>query len=77
VANLTIRNLDDKIVENLKARAKANHRSLEAEVRLLLEQYGRQPSREELIRLAKEIAALSPPQPQINSIVPMREDRSR
>ena len=32
------RNLDDAVVARLKARAKANGRSLEAEVRLILEQ---------------------------------------
>ena len=33
MANLTIRNLDDEVVAKLKARAKAHHRSLEADLR--------------------------------------------
>lgn len=33
-----MRNLDDAVVARLKARAKANGRSLEAKVRLILEQ---------------------------------------
>lgn len=33
---LTIRNVDDDIIAALKARAKANHRSLEGELRYLL-----------------------------------------
>ncbi len=36
MATLTIRNFDDALYERWKARAKANHRSLEAEVRLAL-----------------------------------------
>ena len=33
---LTIRNVDDKVIAKLKARAKANHRSLEGELRQIL-----------------------------------------
>ena len=33
MANLTIRNLDDDVVADLKAQAKRNSRSLEAELR--------------------------------------------
>jgi plasmid stability protein len=36
MATVTIRDLDDKVVAKLKARAKNNHRSLEAELRELL-----------------------------------------
>lgn len=35
---LLIRNLEDETVEQLKTRAKINHRSLQAEVQLILEQ---------------------------------------
>lgn len=59
MANLTIRNIDEQVVENLKLRAKANHRSLEGEIRLLLSQFGRQPSKEALIDQAERIAALT------------------
>ena len=38
MANLTIRNLDDKVVRTLKAQAKAHNRSLEAELRRILEE---------------------------------------
>lgn len=37
VAQALIRNLPDEVVAGLKARAKRNHRSLEAELRLILE----------------------------------------
>jgi antitoxin FitA len=38
MAQIIVRNLDDSVVERLKKRAKTNGRSLEAEVRLILEQ---------------------------------------
>ena len=38
MGTLTIRNLDDRIIETLKAQAKANHRSLEGEIRHALTQ---------------------------------------
>lgn len=38
MAQIIVRNLDDSVVERLKNRARTNGRSLEAEVRLILEQ---------------------------------------
>jgi plasmid stability protein len=38
MAQIIVRNLDDAVVERLKARARDNNRSLEAEVRHILEQ---------------------------------------
>jgi plasmid stability protein len=38
MAQVLVRDLDDRVVEKLKARAKRNGRSLEAELRLILEQ---------------------------------------
>lgn len=38
MAQIIVRNLDDSVVERLRSRAKSNGRSLEAEVRLILEQ---------------------------------------
>jgi plasmid stability protein len=37
MAQILIRDLDDELVATLKARAKANHRSLQGEVKALLE----------------------------------------
>ncbi len=37
MGNLTIRNLDDDLLERLKEQAKANARSMEGEVRVLLQ----------------------------------------
>ena len=36
MGTLTIRNLDDRVIERLKAQARANERSLEGEVRHML-----------------------------------------
>ncbi len=58
MANLTIRNLDDEVVEKLKARAKAHHRSLEAELRTLLSDAAARPSRDEFVKIADRIAAM-------------------
>ena len=38
VGNLTIWNLDDRVIDSLKAQARANERSLEGEIRHLLTQ---------------------------------------
>jgi plasmid stability protein len=38
MAQIIVRNLDDAVVDRLKARARDNDRSLEAEVRHILEQ---------------------------------------
>ena len=38
MAQIIVRNLDDAVVDRLKARARTNDRSLEAEVRHILEQ---------------------------------------
>ena len=38
MANVTIRNIDEAVIASLKAQAKANHRSLEGEIRHLLAQ---------------------------------------
>lgn len=54
MAQILIRDLDDELVATLKARAKSNHRSLQGEVKALLEEKVRGRSvvaiREELRR---------------------------
>lgn len=42
MAQILVRNLDDDVVERLKARAKANSRSLQAEVKMILQQASQQ-----------------------------------
>lgn len=78
MANLTIRNLDDEVVEALKARARDHHRSLEAELRQILTEQVRRPWRgAELVARADRIAALTPDVPQTDSVDLLREDRER
>lgn len=47
MAQLIVRNLDEAVVHRLKARAERNNRSLEAEVRQILEQASEQLSWDE------------------------------
>ncbi len=78
MANLTIRNLDDHVVERLKKRAKDNGRSLEAELRELLKQAANRKSPEELLAIADRIAAMTPAGvKQTDSAELLREDRDR
>ena len=75
MATMTIRNLDDAVVEKLKARAKAHQRSLEAEVRQMLTLGVRELSREEFFKEADRIRAMTPSVPQTDSTLLIREDR--
>ncbi|MGH6899758.1 MAG: FitA-like ribbon-helix-helix domain-containing protein [Geminicoccaceae bacterium] len=77
MATLTIRNLEDDVVGALKARARRNHRSLEAEVRELLRDVAVGGSPEFLRDLADRIAALTPDVPQTDSTELVRADRGR
>ena len=80
MATLTIRNLDDAVVEKLKAQAKQNNRSLEAEVRQILdERTSARPWRgAEFVARADRIAAMTPKDvPQTDSTLLIREDRDR
>jgi antitoxin FitA len=77
VPTLTVRNVDDDVVTALKARAKRNKRSLEAEVRMLLRDAVAPGSRTSLRALADRIAALTPNVPQTDSTELVREDRAR
>lgn len=79
MANVTIRNLDDGVVEKLKARAKTQHRSLEAELRYVLTQAAAQHERmADFRREAARVRAMTPKdRPQTDSTLLIREDRDR
>ena len=77
MATLTIRNLEDEVVDALKARARRNSRSLEAEVRELLRDVASSGSTATLRDLADRIAALTPDVAQTDSTELVREDRAR
>ncbi len=57
---LTIRGLGDKVVEQLKARARTRQRSLEAELREILIQASGQPLVLDALAEADRIAAMTP-----------------
>jgi plasmid stability protein len=57
---LTIRGLDDTIIERLKARARTKGRSLEADLRDLLTHTSRQPLVLDALAEADRIAAMTP-----------------
>ncbi len=75
MANLTIRNLDDEVVAKLKARAKAHHRSLEAELREILSVTVGRQTREDFLARADRIAAMTPDVEQTDSTEIIREFR--
>ena len=79
MANLTIRNLDDGVVASLKAQAKRNNRSLEAELRQVLTRVAKQRERlSAFVETAERIAAMTPKdRPQSDSVELLREDRDR
>ena len=78
MANLTIRNVDDSVVERLKDKATQRGRSLEAELREVLKQAANQRTRAEMLAAADRIAAMTPKGvKQTDSADLIREDRDR
>jgi plasmid stability protein len=77
MASLTIRNLDEDVVDRLKARAETNKRSLEAELRDVLTSIARQGNTFDLRHYAERIAAMTPKRKQTDSTVLLRRDRRR
>ena len=78
MATITVRNVDDKLVAALKARAKANQRSLEGEVRHLLARQALRHARlEDFRERTARLAALTADRPQTGSALLLREDRDR
>jgi len=76
MAQIIVRNLDDAVVKRLKARAKANGRSLEAEVRLILEQSSKvdmATARQHVMEIRKKLAGRK----FTDSVELIREDRDR
>ena len=78
MGNLTIRNLDDRVIEGLKAEAKTNERSLEGEVRhVLTQRVGRRKRIADFRERTRQIAAMTADTPQTDSLTLLREDRDR
>lgn len=78
MGNLTIRNLDDRVIDQLKVQAKQNHRSLEGEVRhLLSQQVDRRARIVDFRERTGKIASLTIGTRQTDSVKLLREDRDR
>jgi plasmid stability protein len=76
MAQVLVRDLDDAVVERLKARAKRNGRSLEAELRLLMERESRSDMLEAR-RLADRIRAKLSGRAHSDSVDDVSRDRKR
>ena len=76
MAQIIVRNLDDFVVERLKARARDNGRSLEAEVRQILEQSAK-VDLAQARQMALEIRARLKGRKFPDSAELIREDRDR
>ena len=59
MGTVTIRNLDDEVIEHAKERARRHNRSLEAELRTILTHELKPLSPAEFFRLADEIRVIS------------------
>ena len=74
--NLSVRNVPDRVVEDLKLRARLHGRSLEAEIRAILEENTR-ITPEEFWRIADESRAATRGRWKGDSTQMIREDRDR
>ena len=78
MGNLTIRNLDDRVIERLKAQAKANQRSLEGEIRHVLTRQVDSAGRVADFReRTRKLVSLTAGTHQSDSVELLREDRAR
>lgn len=76
MGNLIIRNLDDRVIEHLKAQAKVNQRSLEVEIRYVLtRQLDRRARVAEFRERSRDISRTTTGTPQTDSVTLLREDR--
>jgi plasmid stability protein len=76
MAQLLVRNLDDEIVTNLKSLAKKHKRSLQSEVKSILEREAKLLTLDDFAfaaRIRKKLAAIT----QTDSIELIRSDRNR
>ena len=81
MSEVLVRNLDEAIVEQLKARARDSGRSLQGELKLILEQAARsgtlRPSRAGYRALADRVRTSLGDRPQSDSASLLAEDRAR
>ena len=78
MVNLTVLDIDDDVVASLKAQAKANHRSLEGEIRHVLTAHVSRRMRMAGFRdRTAHLSGQTEGRPQTDSVTPLREDRDR
>ena len=74
--SLLVRDLSKETIKQLKKRASANGRSLQAEAKEIIERNARQKTLEQLLHEADVLAKASGPQ-KADSVDLIREDRNR
>ena len=81
MSEVLVRNLDEAVVEQLKSRARESGRSLQAELKIILEQAARPTptrlSRAAYLALADQIRSAIGDRPQADSAAMLAEDRAR
>jgi plasmid stability protein len=77
MGQVLVRGLDDSVIERLRQRAELHHRSLEAELREILENVSRQVDMATARDLADRIRHRLEGRPHSNSAELIREDRDR
>ncbi len=78
MGDLTIRNLDDRVIERLKKQARANNRSLEGEVRhMLMQRFGRFVQIADFRERTRQLLSRTVHARQTDSVDMLREDRTR
>ncbi len=77
MGQVLVRELDDAVIERLKRRAQSHHRSLEAELREILENVSRQVDMATARELSDRIRHRLEGHPHSDSAELIREDRDR
>ena len=78
MGTLTIRNLDHRVIERLKAQARENERSLEGEIRhILTERADRRLRLAKFRERTRELVSAAAAAPQTDSAILLRADRDR
>jgi plasmid stability protein len=77
MSQILIRGLDDAVIERLKKRAKARHRSLESELRDILERASKQVDPISAAALADRVRHKLEGRTHSDSAALIREDRER
>ena len=75
--NILIRDLDTKTIKRLKSRAAAGGRSLQAEVKSILESSATEMTLDEIRRESEQISKKFEGRWTLNSVDLIREDRNR